>query len=142
MGDALIESILGRLRDQVEPLRLVAGAAGFAAASENNPPATPAAYVFLTGESGGESAFDTPTLQRLDQSLALVLVLRHAGAPAGAGAAADMASLSATVRTALRGFRPSPAHEPLRLQSASLLSFRDRHEWWQQTWQTATYEGV
>lgn len=142
MSADLVSSLIARLQSAVPELLLVAGAAGFAAASESNPPATPAAYVFITGESGGEGSFDTPTLQRLDQVVAVVLVLRHAGAAAGAGAATDMASLSDAARAALRGFVPSPAHEPLRLQSASLISFRDRHEWWQQTWQTATYEGV
>lgn len=142
MSGALIDGLIERLKSEVPELRLVAGAAGFAAAADANPPATPAAYVFLAGEAGGEGAFDSPALQRLDLTVAVVLVVRHAGATAGAGAASDRASLADAVRAALRGYRPSVDHEPLRLQSASLLSFRDRHEWWQQTWQTATYEGV
>lgn len=131
--------VIDHLRETVESLRLVAGAAGFATSSESNPAATPAAFVFLTGESGGEDTLDEPFIQRLEQTLAVVLVVRHAGGPSGAGAAAEMALLGEAVRTALRGFSPTEDYEPLRFQSAALVTFRDRHEWWQQTWQTASY---
>lgn len=142
MSTDLVSGLIDRLHSAVPELLLVAGAAGFAAVSDANPPATPAAYVFLTGEGGGEESIDEPFIQRIDISLAVVLVIRHAGAAAGAGAAADMEILADTVRAALRGFFPSVGHEPMRFQSAALLAFRDRHEWWQQIWQTATYEGV
>lgn len=143
MSDALIDALIDRLQSAVPELRLVAGAAGFAAASESNPPATPAAYVFLTGESGGEGSIDDGTdIQRIDNSLSVVLVVRHVGAAAGAGAASDLQTLSAAVKKALRGFAPTAEHDPLRFQSAALLAFRDRHEWWQQSWQSARYEGL
>jgi len=143
MSDALIESILGRLRDQVEPLRLVAGAAGFSAASESNPPAVPAAYVFRTGEAASdEASIDAPFLQRIELTIAVVLVVRHVGGTPGDGAAGDLEALAQAVKAALRGFAPSTEHDPLVLQQSALVTFRDRHEWWQQTWQSATYEGV
>lgn len=143
MSADLVSSLIARLQSAVPELLLVAGAAGFAAASESNPPATPAAYVFITAESGGEGSIDEVSdIQRIESSLSVVLVVRHVGAAAGAGAAGDLQALSDAVKAALRGFAPTAEHDPMRFESAALLAFRDRHEWWQQSWKSACYEGV
>lgn len=143
MSADLITGLIDRLQSEVPDLRLIAGAAGFAAASERNPPATPACYVFLTGERGDEESIDDASaIQRIDSSVSVVLVTRHAGAATGASAASDLRPLAEAVKSALRGFAPSAEHNPMRYESGALLAFRDLHEWWSQSWQTARYEGV
>lgn len=135
----LVDWIAADLRRTVPALRLVSGAAGFQAAAESNPPATPAAFVFAVQETADEPGFDVPTIQRITASIAVVLVVRHVGDTQGGAASESMDALRADVWTALHGARLDADHEPLSFVSGGLIAFRDQHLWWQDLWSSALY---
>jgi hypothetical protein len=132
----VIAAIIARLIAQVPALKMVGSAAAFQQASETNPRATPAAYVFTVDESADENSLGDPMIQKIEVTLAIVLVVRQVGDTLGAGAGADMDSLRVDVLAALLGYRPSTGHDPLARRQSALLAFRDGHMWWQETWST------
>lgn len=132
----MIDEIITRLRAELPVLRTVAGVADFQRASESNPKAVPAAYVFIVEESADENSVDAPFIQEVDVTLAVVLVVRHVGDTLGAAAGVDMDSLRADVLAALMGFSPIAVYDPLARRKSALLAFRDGHMWWQETWST------
>lgn len=136
---ALTPAIIARLKAEVPALRIIDGAAGFQRASESNPTAVPAAYVFTVDESADENSIDEPMIQHIEVTLAVVLVVRHVGDATGAAAGSDMDSLRDAVLVALMGYRPDADHDPLARQRSTLLTFRDGHMWWQETWATRYY---
>lgn len=135
----MIAEIIAQLKDNVDSLRLVEGASGLQRASDSNPTATPAAYVFLSEESADENSIDAPMVQHLSATVSTVLVLRNVGDLTGAAATVDMDTLREQVRSALHGFVPDTDHDPLAIDRSALLAFRDSHLWWQMTWRTAYY---
>lgn len=136
----MIEALIARLQAAVPDLKLIEGAAGFQRASESNPPATPAAYVFIVDEAGdGDATVDLPLIERERITISVVLVVRNVGDRHGAAAAQDMETLRPAVTLALRGFTPAPEHAPLSRRQSALAAFRDGHMWWQMTWETLTY---
>lgn len=132
----MIAEIIDRLKSTLPDLRIVDGAAGFQRASESNPKATPAAFVFIVDESADDNSVDAPFIQEVDVKLAVVLVVRHVGDTVGAAAGVDMDSLRADVLAALMGYSPIAGYDPLARQKSALLAFRDGHMWWQETWST------
>lgn len=138
----MIAAIIARLLAEVPALKLVEGVAGFQRATETNPPATPAAYVFTVDESGsaGDTDIDDGEGQLVDVTLAIVLVVRNVTDAHGAAAELDMDALRGQVRAALLGWSIDAEHEPLARRQSTLSAFRDGHMWWQETWTTAYYD--
>ncbi len=134
----MITEIQTRLTDGVSALKLVAGATEFAAASESNPPATPAAYVIRLRETGGPRATFSRVEQRVPTEIGIVLVTRNASDAKGAAAGVDMEALRIAVRTALLGWAPIAA-DPLEFGAGGLLAFRDQYLWWQDSYRS-TYD--
>lgn len=138
----MIPAIIARLQAQVPAFKRVEGVAGFQRATENNPPATPAAFVFTVDESGvaGDVDADDGEGQRVVVTLAIVLVVRNVADAHGAAAEDDMDALRGQVRQALLGWTTDTDHDPLERLRSSLSAFRDGHMWWQETWTTAYYD--
>lgn len=82
----MIAEIIARLQSQVPALKLVGGAAAFNAASQANPAATPAAFVFVVDESDDENGLEQPMVQESTVTLAVVLVVRQVSDAQGAAA--------------------------------------------------------
>lgn len=134
----MIAETIARLLAEVSALKLVAGATEFGAASESNPPATPAAYVIRLRETGGPRATYSRVEQRVPVEIGIVLVTRNVADAKGAAAGVDMETLRSAVRTALLGWEP-PAADPLEFGAGGLLAFRDQHLWWQDSYRS-TYD--
>lgn len=132
----MIAEIVARLQSQVPALKLVGGAAAFNAASQANPAATPAAFVFVVDESDDENGLEQPMVQESTVTLAVVLVVRQVSDAQGAAAGADMDTLRQAVGAALRGWVIGAAYDPLARRQSALVAFRDGHMWWQETWLT------
>lgn len=136
----MIAAIISRLKAEVSTLKTVEGAAGFQKASESNPTATPAAFVFLVNESADDlECIDEPIVQHVSVTLSVVLVVRHVGDSRGAAAGIDMETLRQAVLQALYGYRANAAQEPLARHQSTLIAFRDGHMWWQETFVTGYF---
>jgi hypothetical protein len=132
----MIAEIIARLQAQVPALKLVAGAAAFNAASQANPAATPAAFVFTVDETDDENGLEQPMVQEVNVTLAVVLVVRQVSDAQGAAAGIDMETLLKQVSAGLRGWVIGADYDPLARRQSALVAFRDGHMWWQQTWLT------
>lgn len=138
----MIAAIIARLLAEVPAFKLVEGVAGFQRATETNPPATPAAYVFTVDESGVDADVDIDDGegQLVNVTIAVVLVVRNVADAHGAAAELDMDALRGLVRRALLGWSVDIDHHPLARRQSALSAFRDGHMWWQETWTTAYYD--
>lgn len=134
----LVRWMKARLREQMPDL-LVSGAAGFQAASESNPLATPAAYVFCVREDAETSTIDVPLSQRLKFALAVVVVVRQVADSHGDAANDVLDAVRAEIWAALHGAHLDADHEPLTFDSGAVLAFRDQHLWWQDIWLSARH---
>lgn len=134
----MITELKTRLQEEVQALKLVAGATEFQAASETNPPVTPAAYVIRLRETGGPRATYSRVEQRVPTEIGIVLVVRNVADAKGAAAGVDMETLRSAVRTALLGWEPTGC-DPLEFGAGGLLVFRDQHLWWQDSYRS-TYD--
>lgn len=120
VGPFPLAPVLVRLREQVPALRLISSAADLRTAIDQQPNATPAAYVVRqerakrsAGASGGV------LIQEMGVDLAVVLYVRnHAGASNGEGAAAEMDAVISDVRRALLNWRPAEGFDPLSQNSS------------------------
>jgi hypothetical protein len=141
----MISEIITRLQQAVPALKLVGGAAQFQNAAERNPNATPAAFVINLKENAAPTAVSDFVIQRVSVTLGVVLVVRNLSDAKGAAAGIDMEALSKAVKTQLLGWQPCEGYDPLERGSSNLLTFKDGHMWWQDTYLTSyidreTYE--
>lgn len=136
----MIAALIARLQLEVSTLKLVAGAAAFQQASETNPAATPAAYVFPVRESAGSNPVAPDVHQRVAVEIAVVLVVRNVSDAIGAASAQDMEALRGEVKAVLLGWPPATGCDALERGTGNLLAFRDGHLWWQDTYKTAFYD--
>lgn len=130
----MISEIIARL-SALPDFKLVSGAAGFAAAADRNPNATPALFVLRLSESAAPSPVYARVEQRVSATVGIVIVVRNVSDAAGAAAGADLEALRAVVRSALLGWSPN-GHDPLEFESAALLIFKDGHLWWQDAYRS------
>ncbi len=135
----MIAEIISRIKDSVPALRLVDNVAGFQRASDGQPAATPAAYIFLVSESADDQSLDAPMIQRIIATIATVLVVRHVGDAGGGSANTSMDSLREAVRSALLGMTIDDGYDPLAFVESALVTFRDGCLWCQMTWKTSYY---
>lgn len=126
VGPFPVAAVIARLRDQVDALKHVDGAAGLAAAEKQQPPATPAAYVIaneraapVKGYTGGGLA------QEVEATIVVLLYVRHQGSVAsGAKAQAELDVLRGLVRDALINWKPMPTGTAMRLVAADGESYQ------------------
>lgn len=107
-----------------QPFRIVAGALELAAVKEQ-PPATPAAYVFLEAEAASDNrAMAGAIQQRVETDLAVVIVASNVADPTGAALAIDIETLKRRVIDALVGFMPFSGSDVITYGSAELVRAR------------------
>ncbi|MBX9702384.1 MAG: hypothetical protein K2X74_23300 [Acetobacteraceae bacterium] len=131
----------------VGPLRLVEGAAEWAALDAPPPLAKmPAAYVLPLGASPGPNGLVNATRQRVEETVAVVLVTSKLTDARGAAAASTIEDAWQAVRAALVGWTPGsgpgggapdPVWEPTLLGPAALLDFTDGVLAWRETYTSA-----
>lgn len=134
----MISEIKARLETEVAALKLVAGAAEFAAAVDAGalPKALPAAFVFLASERGNPSPTWSRTRQLVPASVALMLVARNVADARGEAAQADLDALRVACRDALLGWAPTAECDPLQFESGGLAAFRGGAVWWTDSYRT------
>lgn len=135
----MIAETIARLTAEVPGLKLVAGASQFQAAAEAAPTATPAAFVLLLGESPRANELANFVAQRVEVQIGVVYALRNVADPKGAAAGTDLETLRAAGQTALLGWQPTAAHDPLERGPGALLAFKEQVMWWQDIYTTAFY---
>jgi hypothetical protein len=126
VGPFPLAPVLARLRALVPSLRTVGSCADLRTAVDQQPPATPAAYVVRqerakrsSGASGGV------LIQEMGVDLIVVLYVRNqAGAATGEGAASEMDALVASVRGALLNWAPAAGFDPLSHNASRDESYR------------------
>lgn len=136
----MIAETAARLVAEVPALALVGGAAEFQRAAETNPTAVPAAYVLPQDESPGARPFSGDDVQKIDVSMAIVLVIRNVADTKGGAALDALKPLRDAVKVALLGWVPIEGYASLSRGPSSLLAFRDGHLWWQDTYRSSFYE--
>lgn len=136
----MIDQVIERLKATVPALKVVGGSIEFQAAAESNPKATPAAFVYLHGESPSGSIAAGITQQQVAARIGVVLVVRNLSDTKGAAAGIDLQALRNLVKEQIYGWEPAPGHAPLLRGEGSLLLFRDGHVWWQDLYSTYYYD--
>lgn len=136
----MIAETITRLQATVSALKLVGGAADFQKASEANPAAAPAAYVFPLREVAGPNPVAPDVHQRVATEVAVVLAVKNVSDARGAAAQQDMTTLRAAVKAVLLGWVPAAGYDALERGTGGLLAFRDGYMWWQDTYTTAFYD--
>lgn len=124
-GPFPLAPVLTQLRT-VSALRYVGNAADLRSALDQQPAAVPAAFVVRqerarpsAGASGGV------LVQQMDVDVIVVLYVRNvAGSASGEGAAAEMDTLAADVRTKLLNWRPAEGVEPLSMNASRDEGYR------------------
>lgn len=118
VGPFPVEDTLARLKNRAPILKIVADAAGLAAALASNPRNAPAAYV-LTEERGGAVKYmGTVAHQNVGVSVQVVLFVRSAAEEnTGAGARELTTQVVTQVKAALFGWSPGDAFGQLAFQA-------------------------
>ncbi len=127
---SLVEAVKTRLKAQT-PLRMVQGALELAAALKAPSVATPAAFVVpMADRPGGDQAFSGSTLQAVNTTLAIVLVLDNKRDSTGNAANDELEKLRAEVRQALLGWAPDGFDSPLTAGKGQLIDLDNGRVWW------------
>jgi hypothetical protein len=134
----MIELAIAHLKDQVPALRLVEGAAKYAALKAPPPVASqPAAYVMVLREAAGPNRVLGTVRQRLAVTYGVVLITTNVADAKGAQASAEIDALKQLVRAALIGWQPTRDWEPTTLASGALLDLTGGTIAWMETYTTA-----
>jgi hypothetical protein len=107
-----VAEVIARLREKADLLRLVESAADLQSALDQQPAATPAAYV-ITARGGNKPAGMSGGVlrQTVNHGVQVVLFVKnYSQAATGGGAAADMDALSKQVDDVLLNWAPTGYH--------------------------------
>jgi hypothetical protein len=136
----MIDPVVTRLRDTVQALKLVGGAADFQNAAESKPKVTPAAFVIPLEELPSPNSMGNVVIQRVAARIGVVWVVRNLSDTKGVQAKEDLDVLRKEGKDALLGWSPSGDFAPFERGPGALLAFRDGHMWWQDIYQTSFYD--
>lgn len=131
--------IITQLRTEVTSLKLVGGAADFAAAAEGVRQ-TPSAFVLPSSERASGSSTGTMVVsQRNSVRFAIVIAVQNLRDPRGEKAQADLLALRNSIMTALHGWEPDADFDPIEYGGGKLLQLNDQVLWWQDEFVTANF---
>lgn len=118
----IVADVIARLNAISPPVfRIVAGALELAAVKEQ-PPATPAAYVFVETEAAADNETTTGAVrQRVETDLAVVIVASNVSSAAGGALAADIDALKGKVLEALVGWLPPSGGDVMTFAASELV---------------------
>lgn len=140
MAIALFDAslIIARLQAQVSALKLVAGAADLAAASEAVKQ-LPCAFVLPLSERTGRSSTGTMIVSQHNESrFGVVIAAQNLRDPRGQQAQVDVRTLRAACMTALLGWTPDANSDPCEYGGGRLLELDNLVLWWQDEYITGT----
>lgn len=138
----MITVIRDRLREQLvpDPLRMVEGAAEWAALKEPPPSARrPCAYVIPATLQPGPNILATGIRQKLTQTTAVLICTSNLRDVRGEAAIADIDALLLAVVGALLGWKPTDQDTPLLLGPGALRSAQEGLIVWQQLFTSDSY---
>lgn len=138
----MLQEVIDRLKAQVSTLRLIEGAAEFAALSERGSPQTPAAYVVPLAESAEANPLSSGVSQLVTERFGAILAFRHVGDPRGEAATKQIETLRAATIAALLNWAPTANHTAVEYAGGRLLGLADGIVWWQQDFTTSRLERV
>ena len=128
----MIAAVQDRLEQQVPALRTVEGAIEFAALEQAPLDAKlPAAYVMAAEDRASPNTMASMVLrQEVSRTIRVVLFTRNLRDRRGERAAQQLETLFTEVRTALIGWLPPGARQPLELRAGALLGFANQTAAW------------
>ena len=135
----LLSPVIARLQERVPALRLVAGAADFAAI--RGAIAThPAAWVLPLGDTPGENSLAAGGLmQAMEATFGVVLAVRDVSDARGEAGADAVVAIRRDVHAALLGWSPDADAAPIEYGQGRLVAFADGFVWWQEEFVTTYY---
>lgn len=132
----IVDEIKARLNISGTPFALVEGANELAGVIDR-PPNTPAAYVFISGEtSAANERINGPVLQRMSTDISVVIITENSGSPEDV--ARDIEQLKKFGRNQLLGFTPTEA-DPLEHIVGKIQQVKDGMVWFEDVFGTAIY---
>jgi hypothetical protein len=137
----MLDEIVGRLKEAAPMLRLVQGAAEYAALKA--PPPTnylPAAYVIPLRDSAGPSPLVNAVRQQIHAEVGIIIMCGAATPdPRGGGEVIAIEAVRQAVRAALLGWKIDPEHDPLQAAGGDLVGFDGATVTWQDAYSTVFY---
>lgn len=113
-----LKATVPALHERVEGVADLAGLVG----RKQLPPQTPAAWVLWLGEDAGPGTDMTGgTRQTVTEVIGVLLMHRVAGDSKGTQAQAELEALRVDVRSALVGWEPDPAADPIEYRRGRLI---------------------
>jgi hypothetical protein len=135
----ILADIIARVAEKCPQLRLVAGAAEFAAISESIP-IHPAAWVIPLGDSPRENTLAAGgVMQRMDSVFGVLIAVRDLTDQRGQAGVDTVGALRSSVMAALLGWTPSADAAPIEYTGGRLVSFEGGFVWWQEEFGTSYY---
>ena len=135
----MISSIISRLLETGTPFR-ICGGAGDLADVKDQPPALPAAYVYLARERSEPSDRIESVFQRTACDIGVVIVTSNLSMANNAAAAGEVDALKIYVRRQLLGFLPDGAADPLEHVEGELQQALAGTVWFEDVFSTAHYQ--
>ena len=131
--------IIARLQASVPELRVMGGAADFAAAAEGLKQ-TPAAFVLPSAERARESSTGTQLVSQYNTvRFAVVVAVQNLRDARGDAAQSDLLPLRTSIMTALHGWQPDVGFDPVEFGGGRLLQLTDQVLWWQDEFTTSHF---
>lgn len=132
--------IIARLKAQVTALKIVAGAADFAAAAPEVKQ-TPSAFVLeLANRPTGNALATIAVSQENTVRFGVVIAVQNLRDPRGEKAHTDLRTLRESVMTALLGWQPDPDYDVVEYAGGQLLQLDNLVLWWQDDYLTRILE--
>lgn len=132
--------IIARLQPPTTTLKIVTGAADFAAAAPEVKQ-TPCAFVLeLANRASGNALATIAVSQENEISFGVVIAVQNLRDPRGEKAHTDMRSVRQSVMTALLGWQPDPDYDVLEYAGGRLLQLDNLVLWWQDDYLTRILE--
>ncbi|SEH22533.1 hypothetical protein [Rhizobium sp. NFR12] len=135
----MIKSIIDRLQEAGTPFR-IAGGAGELANVKDQPPNTPAVYVYIARERSAQSERINSIMQRTAADIGVVIVTTNLSQQKNAAAAGDIETLKTYVRAKLLGFMAEGASDPLEHVEGELQQALGGTVWFEDVFTNARYQ--
>jgi len=130
--------IEARIKAQVTAFKEVEGASDLQNITANRL-GDPGCYVFEESVSVSQSTLISKTMQQVTLIFAVVIVLKNVKDARGSDAADVSHGLQNSIRTALLGWQPHTAADPLEYSGGALVSFANGFFIWRDSYKTIQY---
>ena len=129
----IVDEFIEQLRALDPPVFSLVEGIGELASLQDAPAATPAGYVFIKEEAGGENKRITGLLQRVEADIGVVIVMQNVSDNAGGAAMADIEAIKLKTIGAIAGTQPASAADTVEYAGGQLVRARNGYVWWELT---------